>query len=193
MGGRRRVRRLRAAAGTLVFLVVAPGLVAGLGPWWITGWDRGSLFGIAGQVIGGLLVAAGALVLLRAFVRFVVEGLGTPAPVAPTEHLVVGGLYRFVRNPMYIAVVATIVGQAFLLGRPVLLLYAAVIAALQAAFVRWHEEPELSRRFGQEYETYREAVPAWLPRLRPWHADGSPKPLNGSVIRPATEGDSRNP
>jgi protein-S-isoprenylcysteine O-methyltransferase Ste14 len=99
-------------------------------------------------------------------VRFVVEGLGTPAPVAPTEHLVVGGLYRYVRNPMYLAVAATIVGQALLLGQLVLLLYAAVFLAVVAAFVRWYEEPTLSRQFGSEYDEYRRRVPGWLPRRR---------------------------
>ena len=74
------------------------------------------------RVVGVLLLAAGVAVLLHAFLRFVVEGVGTPAPVAPTKHLVVGGLYRYVRNPMYLAVAATIVGQALALGRLELLL-----------------------------------------------------------------------
>jgi protein-S-isoprenylcysteine O-methyltransferase Ste14 len=97
-----------------------------------------------------------------------VEGLGTPAPVAAPERLVVGGVYRFVRNPMYVAVLAAIVGQALLLGRLVLLLYAAGTWVAVAAFVRYYEEPTLTRRFGEDYEAYRRAVPAWWPRLRPW-------------------------
>jgi protein-S-isoprenylcysteine O-methyltransferase Ste14 len=101
-------------------------------------------------------------------VRFVVEGFGTPAPVAAPERLVVGGVYRYVRNPMYVAILATIVGQALLLGRLGLLLYAAVAWLVAAAFVRFYEEPTLTRRFGAKYEAYRHAVPAWLPRLRPW-------------------------
>ena len=106
--------------------------------------------------------------LVHAFVRFVVEGIGTPAPVAPTQHLVVGGLYRHVRNPMYLAVGATIVGQALLLGRTILLLYGAAFAAVVFAFVRGYEEPTLARQFGLTYEEYRQAVPGWWPRLRPW-------------------------
>src|SRR3954470_15667253 len=98
----------RAAAGTALFLVVAPGVVAGLVPWLLTGWDASDPWPPL-QVMGGLLIAAGVGVLLHAFARFVTEGLGTPAPVAPTEQLVVGGLYRYVRNPMYLAVGATIV------------------------------------------------------------------------------------
>ena len=159
--------RASAAAGSLVFLVVEPGVIAGLIPGLLTGWD------VADppwplQLVGGLLIAGGVLVLLQAFARFVSEGLGTPAPIAPTEHLVVGGLYRYVRNPMYLAVAATIVGQALLLGRWVLLAYAAAFLVTVASFVHWYEEPTLHDRYGAEYDAYRCAVPGWWPRRRPW-------------------------
>ena len=114
------------------------------------------------------MLVAGLIVLVQAFVRFVVEGFGTPAPVAAPERLVVGGVYRYVRNPMYVAVLAAIVGQALLLGRLSLLLYAGAAWLVVAAFVRFYEEPTLARRFGADYEAYRRAVPAWWPRLRPW-------------------------
>ena len=114
------------------------------------------------------MVAAGLVVLLQAFVRFVGEGLGTPAPVAPTERLVVGGAYRYVRNPMYLAVAAVILGQALLLGQAGLILYAAAFGITVVAFVRGYEEPVLARRFGAQYEAYRRAVPAWRPRRTPW-------------------------
>ena len=160
--------RARSALGSGLFLVAAPGLVAGLVPWWLTGgWETGTTWPPL-QVLGALLLVAGAIVLVDAFVRFVVEGIGTPAPVAPTQRLVVGGLYRHVRNPMYLAVGATIVGQALLLGRPILLLYAAAFGVVVLAFVRGYEEPTLARQFGAEYEDYRRAVPGWWPRLRPW-------------------------
>jgi protein-S-isoprenylcysteine O-methyltransferase Ste14 len=163
------VKRARAAAGSLAFLLVAPGVVAGLVPWLITGWEVDEeLAWVPLQVLGGLLIAAGVAVLLHAFARFVVEGLGTPAPVAPTEKLVVGGLYRHVRNPMYVAVASTIIGQALVLGRPVLLAYAALFMATVAAFVHLYEEPTLTRQFGDDYTRYRRAVPAWRPRLSPW-------------------------
>jgi protein-S-isoprenylcysteine O-methyltransferase Ste14 len=161
------VKRARAAAGSLVFLVVAPGMAAGLVPWLLTGWESNDP-PAALAAVGAVLIAGGAGVLLHAFARFVVEGIGTPAPVAPPEHLVVGGMYRYVRNPMYVAVTATIVGQAALLGRPELLLYAALFLATTATFVRLYEEPVLSERFGAEYEAYRRAVPGWRPRLHPW-------------------------
>jgi protein-S-isoprenylcysteine O-methyltransferase Ste14 len=166
--------RLAAAVGTLIFLVLVPGVVAGLVPWWMTGWrvQQPLPFGTPLRVVGAVLLAAGAVVLLHAFAQFVREGVGTPAPVAPTEHLVVGGLYRYVRNPMYLAVTATLVGQALLLGQTSLLLYAVCFVAFTGAFVRLYEEPTLRRRFGREYEEYRRAVPGWWPRLRPWQPHG---------------------
>jgi protein-S-isoprenylcysteine O-methyltransferase Ste14 len=156
--------RSRAALGSVVFLALAPGVVAGAIPYWLTGWEARGSPPAAARIAGFAMIAAGAAVLLHAFARFVVEGIGTPAPVAPTERLVIGGLYRFVRNPMYEAVGATIVGQALVLGRPALLLYAALFFAVVAAFVHGYEEPTLAARYGEEYEAYRRAVPAWLPR-----------------------------
>jgi protein-S-isoprenylcysteine O-methyltransferase Ste14 len=161
------MRRLAAALGSAAFLLAAPGVVAGLVPWLLTGWRSADPPGVV-AVLGAVLIAAGTGVLLHAFARFVVEGRGTPAPVAPTERLVVGGLYRHVRNPMYVAVGATIVGQALLLGRPGLLAYAAAFWLVVATFVKAYEEPTLSARYGEEYAAYRRAVPAWWPRLRPW-------------------------
>jgi len=164
------MRRGPAAAGSAVFFALAPGVVAGLLPWLLTGWRPGrppaELWPL--RLAGAVLVVAGAAVLVHAFARFAVEGLGTPAPVAPTAHLVVGGLYRYVRNPMYLAVVAAIAGQALLLWRWDLLWYALAVAIAVVAFVRWYEEPTLRRRFGSRYEEYRRAVPGWLPRRRPW-------------------------
>lgn len=162
--------RASAAAGTLVFLVVVPGFVAGLVPWLLTGWDSADPPWPL-RVVGALLLVAGVIVLLHAFARFVTEGLGTPAPVAPTERLVVGGLYRYVRNPMYLAVGATIVGQALLLGRWALIVYAVVFGVTVAAFVRGYEEPTLRDTYGEEYDVYRRAVPGWWPRRTPWRPE----------------------
>lgn len=164
-------RHSGAALGSVVFLLVAPGVVAGLVPWLLTGWDARDGTPLALRVLGAVTVVAGAAALVHSFARFVVEGIGTPAPVAPTERLVVGGLYRFVRNPMYLAVGATIVGQALLLGRPVLLAYAGAFAVIVAAFVRGYEEPTLARRYGEEYGAYRRAVRGWWPRRTPWRGD----------------------
>jgi protein-S-isoprenylcysteine O-methyltransferase Ste14 len=157
--------RTRAAAGSALFFAVAPGIAAGLVPWLLTTWQAHDWW-LPARVAGAVLILAGIPVLVHAFVRFVVEGLGTPAPMAPPERLVVGGLYRYLRNPMYVTVAATIVGQALLLGRVVLFAWAAVFALSVWSFVHWYEEPTLHRRFGAEYDEYRRTVPAWWPRLR---------------------------
>lgn len=165
------MRRSTAAAGTAVFLVVVPGTVAGLVPWLLTEWRPGhwaSAVQVTGEVIGSALVAAGAAVLLHAFAKFALDGLGTPAPPAAPTHLVVSGVYRHVRNPMYLAVLAVILGQALLLGRAVLLGYAIGVAVAFWSFARWYEQPALTKRFGEEFEQYRRSVPGWWPRLRPW-------------------------
>ncbi len=167
-------RRARAAAGSALFVVVAPGVMAGLIPYLLTGWDAAAP-PLLTRIAGAALLTAGAAVLLHAFARFVTEGLGTPAPVAPTEHLVVGGLYRYVRNPMYLAVTSTILGQWLILGRPVLLAYAVVFGATVYAFVLGYEEPTLLARYGEEYERYRAEVPGWWPRLIAGRAPPGPR------------------
>jgi protein-S-isoprenylcysteine O-methyltransferase Ste14 len=161
------MRKPAAAIGSAIFFGLAPVVVAGLVPWWLTGWHPGHMW-IALRVLGAVLVLAGTAALLDAFTRFVVEGRGTPAPVAPTERLVVGGLYRFVRNPMYVAVLTVIIGQALIMGRWSPWIYAVTVWLATAAFVRWYEEPTLRARFGSDYDAYRKAVPAWLPSARPW-------------------------
>jgi protein-S-isoprenylcysteine O-methyltransferase Ste14 len=164
------MRRVLAIVGSAVFLVIAPGFVAGLVPWWISHWRiETPFFGIlAFRIVGGMLVALGASGLLDSFVRFAVQGLGTPAPVFPTRHLVVTGLYRFVRNPMYVAVVSTILGQALILGSVMLLEYAGFVWLLFHVFVLVYEEPTLRGSFGSEYQRFCAAVPRWIPRSTPW-------------------------
>ena len=115
---------------------------------------------------GLLLIAAGLIVILEAFARFAWDGLGTPAPVAPTRTLVVSGFYRFVRNPMYLAVTAMILGQAVLFASSGVALYGVVIAAAFLAFVRLYEEPTLREAYGEAYIAYCAATPRWIPRFR---------------------------
>jgi len=164
------MRRPVAAVVSALFFVVVPGTAGGLVPWLLTGWQvhEPVPFWAPLRVLGVILLVAGLIVMVQAFVRFVVEGFGTPVLVAAPERLVVGGVYRYVRNPMYVAMLAVIVGQALLLGQLGLLLYAVAFWLIAAAFVHWYEEPTLTRRFGADYEAYRRAVPAWWPRLRPW-------------------------
>ena len=152
------------------FLLLAPGTVAGLVPWWISGWRvRPPLLGFSPfRWLGVLLIATGSAVLLDSFARFALKGLGTPAPVFPTQHLVISGLYRHVRNPMYLAVAAVIVGQALLFGSAPVLEYGVLVYVGFYMFVLLYEEPTLRRSFGAEYETYCANVPRWIPRLSAW-------------------------
>src|ERR671916_3122972 len=134
------MRRPSAAVGSAVFFVVAPGTVVGLIPWLLTRWQvrQPVPYWAPMRVLGAILLVAGLIVLVQAFVRFVVEGLGTPAPIAAPQRLVVGGLYHYVRNPMYVAVLAAILRPAVLLGQLGLLLYAAAM---------WLITPDLLRRY----------------------------------------------
>lgn len=165
------MRIARAAVGSAAFFVLAPGSVAGLVPWLITGWElRTPLpYWTAARVAGVLLIGLGLVPLVHAFVQFARSG-GTPAPVAPTERLVVAGFNGWVRNPMYVGIVLVLLGQVLLFGHAGLLLYTVLAWLLTAAFVRWYEEPTLTRQFGAEFEEYRRAVPAWWPRRRRWRA-----------------------
>jgi protein-S-isoprenylcysteine O-methyltransferase Ste14 len=165
------MRKGLAVLGTAVFFVLAPGIVAGFAPWWISrrGADTQSL-GWPLLGLGAVLIAAGVLVLLDSFVRFALQGMGTPAPVFPTRNLVVTGLYRYVRNPMYVAVFAVIVGQSLVLGNVRVLGYAALVWLAFHLFVLAYEEPTLRKKYGDEYKVFCSNVPRWIPRLSPWEA-----------------------
>jgi len=161
------MRRLGAVLGTALFLAIAPGTVAGVIPWWISRWRIETPFAgwLPLRVIGGLLIAAGAAVLLDSFARFALQGLGTPAPVFPTRTLVVTGLYRYVRNPMYVAVLSLVVGQGLFFGSLALLGYAAALWFAFHLFVLAYEEPKLRATYGAEYDRFCARVPRWIPRF----------------------------
>ncbi|RWM74807.1 MULTISPECIES: isoprenylcysteine carboxylmethyltransferase family protein [Mesorhizobium] len=162
------MRTRQAIAGSALFFIAAPGMVAGLLPWLLTDRYRLPWSTQPGLVpVGWVLIVVAAALLLHAFARFAFEGQGTPAPVAPTEQLVVGGIYRHVRNPMYVAVLWIILGQALLFSSWALVAYATIAAIAMVSFVKFYEEPTLARRYGTGYEAYRRAVPGWLPRLTP--------------------------
>jgi protein-S-isoprenylcysteine O-methyltransferase Ste14 len=147
------MHRAAAVVGSALFLVVAPGTLVVLVPFWISGWRvTPPLLGFFGfRVLGALLMAAGLPVLLDSFARFALQGLGTPAPIAPPERLVVTGLYRHVRNPIYVAVTSSIVGQALFFGEVRLLQYGLGVWAFFHFWVLAIEEPGLRDNFGAEY------------------------------------------
>ena len=163
------MKRAGAVLGSAIFLVVAPGTVAVYIPWMICHWHFAPpLLGFFSlRVIGALMIAAGLPVLLDSFARFAIQGLGTPAPVAPPQHLVVTGLYRHVRNPMYVVVSSLVFGQGLLFGNVPVLEYGFVVSLAFFAFVLLYEEPALRRKFGKQYEEFCIRVPRWLPRIKP--------------------------
>jgi protein-S-isoprenylcysteine O-methyltransferase Ste14 len=156
-------RRRRAALGTAVFTLVLPGSAIVLVPWLLSGWRLAGSAWL--RALGVVLIAAALPVFASFLVRFVREGIGTPAPIAPTERLVVGGPFERVRNPGYLAVIAMVLGQAALFGSSAVALWALAIAVAFHVFVVLYEEPTLRRRFGADYEAYCRRVPRWLPRL----------------------------
>ena len=170
------MKRTSAALGSFGFLLVTPGTVCGLVPLLITGWRRTADPVPWADALGWLLVLAGAAVLCHAFVAFAWHGRGTPAPSAPTERLVVEGAYRHVRNPMYVAVLALVLGQVLLFASWALFAYLVVLGTTVNLFVHTYEEPTLRESYGRSYEGFCANVPRWLPRLTPWR---------GSTRRPA--------
>jgi protein-S-isoprenylcysteine O-methyltransferase Ste14 len=159
--------RVRAILGTAAFLLAAPGTVAGLVPYLLTRWRLAPpFFGVGAlRYVGEVFVALGLVSLLDSFARFALVGRGTPAPIAPTEELVVSGQHRYVRNPMYLAVLSIVAGQALLFGSTAALAYVATLFVTFDAFVVGYEEPTLARRYGASYERYRATVNRWLPAI----------------------------
>ena len=156
-----------ALLGTIVFVAAVPGTVVVLVPWWLSGGRVASTR--LGIVVGVAMIVAALPLFVSFCSRFVWEGRGTPAPIAPTQHLVVGGPYRWVRNPGYVAVTAILVGEGLVFGSPSVLLYALLVALAFHVFVLLYEEPTLRSTFGAEYDAYCRRVPRWLPR--PPHAE----------------------
>ena len=159
--------RWAAVLGTAVFALIVQGAGVVLLPYAFTHWQPGApQWPVAVPVIGVALIAVGGIVVAWAFAQFAAEGVGVPIPGEPnSQRLTVGGPYRYVRNPLYVASVVAISGQALLLSRPVLLSYAAAFLAITFFLVHWIEDPALARRFGQQFEDYRNQVPGWWPRL----------------------------
>lgn len=152
------------ALKSLLFLILAPGMVAGYIP--LVLLRRGP------QVETGVLAylaiplwIVGGIILLWSFWNFLIQGHGTPAPVDPPKELVAVGFYRYVRNPMYVGVLAIIIGHFLWFGYWYLLVYAVIVFLAFNTFVAYYEEPTLKRTFGKSYEEYLQRVPRWIPRF----------------------------
>ncbi len=151
---------------TLIFTVVVPCTVVVYGPWWLlsTGRAQPSVDLGAIRYLGLIPIAIGAAMYLWCAWDFAITGRGTPAPIDPPKTLVVRGLYRYTRNPIYVGVTLALCGEALLFESGVLLAYAIMVFIAFNLFVIFYEEPSLRERFGDAYERYYQAVPRWLPR-----------------------------
>jgi protein-S-isoprenylcysteine O-methyltransferase Ste14 len=153
----------------LLFTLVAPGTVAGLLPWLLT---RDSPVAAGGfQAAAWVGFGLGGAIYAWCVWDFATFGRGTPAPIDAPKQLVVRGLYRFTRNPMYLGVLTIVLGWSALFQSPAVAGYAVVVALCFQTFILLYEEPHLASEFGHEYETYRRRVGRWLPRLPRGAAD----------------------
>ena len=173
------MRKSAAAVVSVTWGAAVGGTFGCLLPYLLNEWHfhRPLPYWAGAQAAGGLLICAGLVPIAVSFAGFIRAG-GTPVPVASPAHLVVSGSYRYVRNPIYVGFLAVLLGEALLFGSRGLLVYTAVAWCISAAAVRCYEEPILARKFGSEYQDYRRAVRAWVPRLRPWTPGGPASPAS---------------
>ena len=150
---------------TVIFTILVPGTVAVVIPCAIA---DDAVAPTLYSSIGFLPMALGAAIYFWCAWDFATAGQGTPAPIDPPKHLVVRGLYRFVRNPMYVSVLLVLAGESLAFQSLRLLAYAAIVFVVVNVFVIFYEEPALKRKFGAEYEAYLKRVPRWIPGV-PWH------------------------
>jgi protein-S-isoprenylcysteine O-methyltransferase Ste14 len=159
-----------AAARSAIFFLIAPGMVIGVLPWWISRWRfRGPSLGLGFlRYLGVVLLLIGVAGLVDSFAKFVLKGLGTPSPTMPTKSLVVDGLYRYVRNPMYLAIILALLGESLLFENYGILAFATGTWIVTHTFVVAYEEPVLQAKYGNDYSKFLAHVPRWIPRLTPW-------------------------
>jgi protein-S-isoprenylcysteine O-methyltransferase Ste14 len=153
------------ALKSLLFLFVAPGMVAGYIPL--------TLLRSGPQIETGFLAylafplwLVGGVILLWSFWNFLIQGRGTPAPIDPPKELVATGFYRYVRNPMYVGVLLMLIGHFLWFEFTWLIVYAAIAFLIVHLFVTLYEEPTLRKKFGASYEEYLQQVPRWVPRFK---------------------------
>ena len=152
---------------SIFFTILLPGTVTVLVPYWLVSraGDLHSTFP-ALRYLGLPLIAIGAVALLWCIWDFFTLGRGTLAPIDPPKHLVARGLYRYVRNPMYVAVVTVLLGEAIFFSSWPVLIWAGTFFLLANLFLAFYEEPFLKHQFGEAYQEYTRKVGRWIPRIR---------------------------
>jgi|HubBroStandDraft_6_1064221.scaffolds.fasta_scaffold752999_1 protein-S-isoprenylcysteine O-methyltransferase Ste14 len=164
----------RSAIVSILFTVFGgPGFVLVYFPFWITRFRVPAGEAHWQQLIAAALIVAGLAPLFASIWRFIFEGRGTLMPAVPTERLVVSGLYRYVRNPMYVGVVTSLWGETILFATSDMMKYTLTVWLLIELFIVFYEEPTLARRHPEDYPRYKQHVPRWLPRLKPWIDSGA--------------------
>ena len=154
---------------SILFVIFGgPGFVLVYLPLWITRFRIPAGEPWWQMLLAAVLILAGVSPAFESIRRFVVVGRGTLVPTAPTEHLVVSGFYRRVRNPMYVGILIALAGEAILFERRAMVAYLAIVWLLVHLIVCFYEEPTLTRRYGDGYLRFKQNVPRWLPRLTPW-------------------------
>lgn len=152
------------AVRSLLWVVLMPGIVTGYIPWRFFGFNRSIFDSVDAFLVVGLAVVLTGVALLATCVwEFARRGRGTLSPVDPPRHLVVRGLYRYVRNPMYLAVSIILLGEALAMRSLDLVMYWAVFFLLANLFIIGYEEPYLRRRFTASYDEYAARVGRWIP------------------------------
>ena len=149
----------------LLFTILQPGLVAGAVPFWILG-DKGNepfrhSFHLY-HYVGALVFVIGLIIMVSCIISFAVKGKGTLSPADPTKQLVITGLYKFSRNPMYVGVTMILIGEAVFFQSFNLLIYSLFIYLAFNIFIMLHEEPRLRKVFGEEYKKYCQKVRRWI-------------------------------
>jgi protein-S-isoprenylcysteine O-methyltransferase Ste14 len=159
------------ALRSLLWTILLPGVVAGYVPWRFFGLGR-TPFDLTSptQLLGLVCIGLGVVLLAACIFEFAWSGRGTLSPADPPRHLVVRGLYRYVRNPMYLSVTMILLGEALAVHSVALTIYWAIWFAAANIFVLCYEEPALRRRFGSSYNEYTQQVRRWIPRF---HERGS--------------------
>ena len=163
-----RSQRTNAIISILFVVFGGPAFVLVYVPWWLTRFRLPHNEPYWQRALALAVIALGIVPVLESAARFVRVGKGTLVPTAAPERLVVGGLYRYVRNPMYAGVTVCLAAEVMLFRSSALAWELALALIAMNLFVRLYEERKLSRRYGEAYAEFKRNVPRWLPRLSPW-------------------------
>ena len=146
------------------FVLLQPGIVVGLIPYFIVTRSQAKSLATlhTTHYLGLLAMLVGLIVVLSCVFGFIKHGKGTLSPADPTQRLVIKGLYRYSRNPMYVGVLLLLLGEALLFGSAMLLLYMLLVGIGFHLFVVYVEEPRLRKDFGEQYKVYCQKVRRWV-------------------------------